>query len=140
MYKLYWYLFYIFLIQLNIHITNCVNILEKIVNKKYWNIDDNETNLNSNTSSSSTLTFFRVTSKRYSDVNFAIDLFDNNTNTDFGKKVTVYPLDLCTNEFEKSNVIKCMGIYPEHIYNWNCIYNYCVSFSRPQAHYFYIEL
>lgn len=59
---------------------SCENILIKNQNKKY-------NALNSNITYSNTLSFFRVVDKIYKNVNFAFDLFNNNTNMDFGKKL-----------------------------------------------------
>jgi hypothetical protein len=61
-----------------------------------------------------------------------------NQNSDFGKTFTLSPLnDLCHNNFEKENAKGCLT---NNLDDWNCIYNYCISSSRPQLYYITITL
>ena len=104
----------------------------------YNSITITKGNINNNT-----LTFYKIINKRYNDVNFDISYLSNDTyiNLDFGKKFTLEPIDYhCKSEFEKENVRLCMRDNPELVWNWNCIYEYCVSIGISQPMYFYIQI
>jgi len=79
------------------------------------------------------ITFYKTKYKRHTD--FALETSDNNT---FGKTFTFTPLNVfCNSEFEKDNAKLCFKYHP---YDWNCIYDNCISLSRTIPHYIKIVL
>ena len=47
----------------------------------------------------------------------------------FGKTIKFSPLnDICDSDYEKNNAKSCLKKYPD---DWDCLYEYCISLSRP---------
>ena len=64
--------------------------------------------------------------------NFVLDKL-NNKETNFNKTFQWSPLnDLCYTNYERDNANFCLKYNPN---NWDCIYESCISISRPQIHY-----
>ena len=80
------------------------------------------------------VTFYKTKYKRHTD--FTLETSDNNNI--FGKTFTFTPLNVfCNSEFEKDNAKLCFTYHP---YDWNCIYDNCISLSRTIPHYIKIVL
>lgn len=90
--------------------------------------------------SSNNINFKNIKYKKHT--NFAIESINNidndNDNDIFGKSFKYSPINNnCKSIFEKNMAIKCLKLYPD---NFECIYNYCISPSKPQPYYINITL
>ena len=79
--------------------------------------------------------FFKKTYNRHT--NFAIENIDKNRGPTFGETFSFSPLSHCDNEYNKNVAIQCLQDNPS---NWWCIYDACISPSRPKFHYVKITL
>jgi hypothetical protein len=67
--------------------------------------------------------------------NFALETI--NKSPTFGETFSFSPLSHCKNEYNKNLAIKCLKDSPS---NWWCIYDACISPSKPRFHYVKITL
>lgn len=130
-------LLFLFYIWTNIITIKCENNLEENNLKKNKHSDFNFNKIKLFDNDDNNKKIYKLTYNRYNKINFCeLDLL-NVTNVDFGKVFTFSPLDdFCKNDFEKSNAKKCLLSHPD---NWNCIYDYCISPSKPHLTYFLVH-
>ena len=76
------------------------------------------------------INFFSKTYKRHT--NFALEKKEKNKSLTFGKTFSFSPLSHCANEYDKNIAIQCLQNRPS---NWWCIYDACISPSKPKFHY-----
>ena len=69
--------------------------------------------------------------------NFALEKDETNKSPSFGKTFTFSPLSHCDNEYNKNLAIQCLQNRPS---SWWCIYDACISPSKPKFHYVKITL
>lgn len=55
----------------------------------------------------------------------------------FGETFSFSPLSSCKNKFNKNLALECLKDNPN---NWWCIYDACISLSKPTFHYVKITL
>ena len=79
--------------------------------------------------------FFKKTYKRHT--NFALEKKKANPDLRFGEIFSFSPHSHCNNEYNKNIAIQCLQNRPS---NWWCIYDACISPSKPTFHYVKITL
>lgn len=77
--------------------------------------------------------FYKKTYNRHT--NFVLE--KNKENPTFGEIYAFSPLSHCDNEYNKNLAIQCLEDNP---INWGCIYDACISPSKPKFHYVKIIL
>ena len=86
-------------------------------------------------SNDSIIKFFNKTYNRHT--NFVLDKWEKKKSPTFGETFSFPILSHCNNEHNKNLAIQCLQDSPS---NWWCIYDACISPSKPKFHYVKITL